>query len=211
MGNQQSENDKVSQNKDKILLKSVSKISVTNLIETDLENIDDFFDEEKEASSIDNLQRLWLRDSSLWTQTFNNKRDKFIKMVKLSKSFKIKNINNYEKDKEIIFQINAELNLNKEKFQFVLSKGYKSDNIKINQIKDFKDIEWILNIEWKDDNVIKAICESLKNNDNNQNDQNDQQIVEIVKEFSNYSLKWLASNNVEQFRIRNADKSLFEE
>ena len=207
MGNQQGGDDKISQGKDKVLLKSVSKISVTNLIETDLENIDDFFNEEKEASAIDNLQRLWERDSGLWTVTFNNKRDKFLKMVKLSKSLKIKNVNDYEKEKEIIFQINAELNVNKEIFQFVLSKSYKSDKVKIEEIKDFKNIEWILNIEWKDENVIKAICESLKNKD----DQNDEEIEEMVNEFSKYSLQWLASSNVEQFRVKHADKSLFEE
>ena len=206
MGNQQQGDD--DKGADLVICQSVSKISCSHSM-TDL-NIDDFLNEKKEATPIDNLQRLWERDSAIWTSRFNNKRDKFLKMIKLTKSLRIRSISNYENIKEMRLQIDAELNLNqelinKEIFQFSLSKSYKSD-IEINQIKDFKNIDWILNIEWKDKNAYTAISGALKpNQSRKQNDRNN--VEEILNEFTSFILQWLSSGNVEQFRIKTVDET----
>ena len=114
MGNQQGHQqlgDSDDKGSDFVSLHSVSKISMNHLIETDLEDDEfkDFLNEEKDETPIDALQRLWIRDSGLWAAKFNNKRDKFLHMVKLTKSVKIKSMNNYENKKDIQFQIDAEL------------------------------------------------------------------------------------------------------
>eukprot|EP01083_Nonionella_stella_P168455 568713_1 len=70
-------------------LKSVSTLSQTNLSDTELDDMDAFLNEEKEALPEEHLHRLWIRDSGLWSKKFNGKRDKFLKMVKLSRAVKI--------------------------------------------------------------------------------------------------------------------------
>lgn len=211
MGNQSHGGDKLEKpgGKDLMICQSLSQLSYSNSIETDL-NIDEFLNEQKDATAIDNLQRLWERDSALWTTSFNNKRDKFLKVIKLTKSLEIKNIKNYENEKEMIFQILAELNLNqeilnKEIFQFQLSKSYKAD-VEIDQIENVKEIDWILNIEWKDENAYIAINDALKSKEAKKQNGDNLGTQEILNEFTSFILQWLSSNNIEQFRIKTVDK-----
>lgn len=113
--------------------------------------------------------------------------------------------------------------INKQVFSFLLSKTYKSDDIEIAKISsvDFKKIEWNLNINWTEENAYKIICDSLKPPEKEDKDDKNvltrkekmqminTEVEEIVNEFVQYTLEWLSSNNVEQFRMKNADKGNF--
>mmetsp|Transcript_54129 Transcript_54129/g.89611 ORF Transcript_54129/g.89611 Transcript_54129/m.89611 type:complete len:231 (+) Transcript_54129:20-712(+) len=180
---------------------------------TDIENIDDFLNEQKNMSQKRHLQRLWIRDSTLWMkqQKFNRSRLKFLTVVKLCKSLHILSVMNDEQAKRLKFEITAVLSIHQKDFAFVLCKWYESE-IDIEKIKNIDSIEWDIDMQFKDKNAYQSIVQAFQTNNNNSDDQkepsysseNKEQIVQAcVSAFSQYVLQWLTSHNVELFRIQN--------
>eukprot|EP01084_Bolivina_argentea_P197575 338551_1 len=178
---------------------------------SDIEDFEEFLNEEKESSPAKNPQRLWVRDSIIWSKQFNGKRVKFIKMTKLCKALKIKSVINLEKKDNIEFIVDAQLNINMKALAFVLSKSHDHES------KDTEDgIEWQLSIKWKDINAPQILMESLTPKQPNKNVQNGTkkgkgvdtdgesklqlETKQYIEEFKQFVLQWLSSHNVEQFR-----------
>mmetsp|Transcript_39482 Transcript_39482/g.63156 ORF Transcript_39482/g.63156 Transcript_39482/m.63156 type:complete len:215 (-) Transcript_39482:1496-2140(-) len=172
---------------------------------SDEKDIADFFNEQKDASSVDVLQRLWLRDGRLWTATFNNNREQLLHMAKLVKSLHVQSVDDQEKEKEIKLQITAELHINQEKFPFVLSKRY-IPSTKMEKIANLESVQWELHMEWEEENASQHIVQSLVSKSSNQSVNNNDGIEDVlreyVKQFTAYILEWLSSENVEQFRVK---------
>eukprot|EP01084_Bolivina_argentea_P235504 396270_1 len=180
------------------ILSSDDETDVDDL--TDLDDISEFLDKGNYASPEENLQRLWIRDSLIWAKKFNGKRNKFVKMVQLSRTMNIKSINCFQNKNSIQFVIDAALIINEQNLSLQLTKYCKTGDECID-INALDTNEWKLNIEYKNKNAHKIIVDALESKQTDNNKSADE-IEKFVTEFSDYILKWFSSNNVEQFRMK---------
>ena len=146
-----------------------------NLIENENTNSLNDHIEMSQLYSENTLQKLWNIDSKSWTLNFNNQREKFLIMIKLTQCLIINEINHYQNENDIQFIMKCDLNID---HGLILS---------FSVIKRYDNIEdkWRVNIFWDDENSQQLLCQWFDKG--------------YIQEFIQFTLKWFEQSDIEPY------------